>query len=48
MRGGGYYNSIPYTHSSTLRTVEELFGVSPLLNDAANASDLADLFATFP
>ena len=48
VRGGGYSNSIPYTHSSTLRTVEELFGVSPLLNDAANASDLADLFATFP
>jgi hypothetical protein len=47
-KGGGYANAIHYTHSSTLRTVEEIFGVSPLLNDAANATDLADLFATFP
>jgi hypothetical protein len=27
--------------------VEEIFGL-PLLGDAANASDLSDLFATFP
>jgi hypothetical protein len=44
----GYQNSIYYTHSSTLRTVEEFLGVSPLLNDAANATDLSDLFTTFP
>jgi hypothetical protein len=43
-----YQNGIHYTHSSTLRTVEELLGVSPLLNDAANATDLSDLFTTFP
>jgi hypothetical protein len=43
-----YTNSVHYTHSSTPRTVEELLGVSPLLNDAANAADLSDLFATFP
>jgi len=47
-KGGGYSNRIHYTHSSTLRTVEEIFGVSPLLNDAANATDLADLFVTLP
>ena len=47
-RGGGYSNSIHYTHSSTLRTVEEIFGVGPLLGDAANATDLSDLFASFP
>jgi hypothetical protein len=47
-KGGGYSNHIHYTHSSTLRTVEEIFGVSPLLHDAANAADLADLFVTFP
>jgi len=41
-------NSIHYTHSSTLRTLEEIFGVTPLLGDAANATDLGDLFATFP
>src|SRR5207248_3566808 len=43
-RGGGYSNSIHYTHSSTLRTMEEIFNVAPLLGDAANAIDLGDLF----
>lgn len=43
-RGKGYHNSMHYTHSSTLRTIEEIFGVSPLLGDAARAADLGDLF----
>jgi hypothetical protein len=47
-RGNGYHNAIHYTHSSTLRSLEEIFGVSPLLRDAANATDLSDLFRTFP
>ena len=47
-RGRGYANAIHYTHSSTLRTLEEIFGVSPWLGDAANATDLRDLFSTFP
>jgi hypothetical protein len=47
-KGKGYSNSIFYTHSSTLRTLEEIFGVTPLLGDAANATDLRDLFKTFP
>ena len=47
-KGGGYSNSIHYTHGSTLRTFQEIFGVSPFLGDAANESDLSDLFATFP
>jgi hypothetical protein len=47
-KGNGYSNTIPYTHSSTLRTMQELFGVTPFLRDAANATDLSDLFATFP
>src|SRR5256884_7367127 len=47
-KGGGYSNTIHYTHSSTLRTLEEIFGVSPLLGDAARATDLSDLFKTFP
>jgi len=47
-KGGGYQNTIHYTHSSTLRTVEEIFGVVPLLGDAANATDLSDLFVSFP
>src|SRR5205085_10021743 len=46
-RGNGYSNAIPYTHSSTLRTLEEIYGVSPLLGAAQNATDLSDLFATF-
>ncbi len=44
-RGGGYHNTIHYTHSSTLRTVQEIFGVEPLLGDAANATSLSDLFS---
>jgi hypothetical protein len=47
-KGGGYANSVHYTHSSTLRTFQEIFGVGPLLGDAANATDLRDLFAAFP
>ena len=43
-RGGGYSNSVHYTHSSTLRTMEEIFNVGPLLGDAANATNLSDLF----
>jgi hypothetical protein len=47
-KGAGYSNTIHYTHSSTLRTLQELFGVTPLLGDAAYANDLRDLFKTFP
>jgi hypothetical protein len=47
-KGHGYTNSIAYTHSSTLRSFEEIFGVSPMLGDAANATDLSDLFTSFP
>ncbi len=43
-KGSGYSNAIHYTHSSTLRTLQETLGVGPLLGDAANATDLADLF----
>lgn len=39
-----YSNNIHYTHSSTLKTMEEIFGVSPFLRDAANATDLSDFF----
>jgi len=44
-KGGGYSNTIHYTHGSLLRTVETIFGVSPL-GDAAAQSDLSDLFGT--
>jgi phospholipase C len=47
-KGNGYSNTIHYTHSSTLRTIQEIFGVTPLLGDAANATNLSDLFLTYP
>ena len=40
----GYSNNLAYTHSSTLRTLQEIFGITPFLGDAANAIDLGDLF----
>jgi hypothetical protein len=45
-----YASSIDYTHSSDLRTMQEIFhvkatgGSSPFLGDAVNANDLQDLF----
>ncbi len=39
-KGGGYSNTIHYTHGSLLRTVEEIFGVG-LLGDAAGQTDLS-------
>ena len=35
---------LTYTHSSDLRTMQEIFHVGPFLGDAANATDLSDLF----
>ena len=48
-KGGGrkaYSNSIHYDHSSTLKTLEEIFGVEPLLGAAGDSAtkDLSDLF----
>ena len=46
-----YASPLDYTHSSDLRTMQEIFHVransktSPFLGDAANATDLSDLFA---
>jgi phosphatidylinositol-3-phosphatase len=44
VNGLPYASPINYTHSSDLRTMQEIFGVRPLLGDAANATDLSDLF----
>lgn len=44
----GYANTIRYTHSSTLRTLQQIFGVTPLLGDAVNAPDLRDLIPQIP
>jgi hypothetical protein len=47
-KGNHYSNSLYYTHSSLLRTMQEIFGVYPLIRDAANRRDLGDLFHVFP
>ena len=39
-----YASPVFMTHSSDLRTIEEIFNLGPLLGDAANANDLSDLF----
>jgi phosphatidylinositol-3-phosphatase len=43
-KGGGYHNGVRYTHSATLRTLQKIFGRTPLLAGAAAAPDLSDLF----
>jgi hypothetical protein len=43
-KGNGYHNTIPYTHSSLLRTVQDIFSLTPFLRDAKNAEGLNDLF----
>ena len=47
-KGNGYSNAINYDHSSLLKTVEQIFNLSPLLGNAANATtnSLSDLFGT--
>lgn len=45
-KGNAYASSILYTHSSDLRTMQEIFGAGPCLRDACNASDLSDLFVS--
>jgi phospholipase C len=47
-KGNGYSNDVGYTHGSTLRTIQEIFAVTPLLGDAADEQDLSDLFSVFP
>ena len=44
----GYAGTVPYTHSSTLRTLQTIFGVRPFLRGAASATDLGDLFTSMP
>jgi hypothetical protein len=44
VNGLPYASSVFYTHSSDLRTMQEIFHVGPYLGDAVNANDLRDLF----
>jgi hypothetical protein len=45
-KGNGYASSLNYSHSSDLKTMQEIFQVGPLLGDAAapGTLDLSDLF----
>ncbi|HVM97173.1 MAG TPA: alkaline phosphatase family protein [Candidatus Acidoferrales bacterium] len=49
-KGGGYHNAIAYDHSSTLKSMQEIFDVTPLLRHAGDdgVNDLSDLFTRFP
>ena len=44
----GYASTIAYSHASTLRTVQEVLGLEPLLRGAAQATSLSDLFQSYP
>jgi len=39
-----YQNAIHYDHSSTVLTLQEIFGTGPCLRNACTATDLSDLF----
>jgi hypothetical protein len=47
-KGNHYSNTIYYTHSSMLRTMQEIFSVYPYIRYASGAKDLRDLFSVFP
>jgi phosphatidylinositol-3-phosphatase len=44
VNGLPYSNTVNYTHSSDLRTWQNVFHAGPYLRDAASATDLSDLF----
>ena len=44
----GYSNEVAYTHSSLLRTVQDVFALRPFMRDAANVRSLDDLFVSYP
>ena len=46
-RGGGFFTRAHYTHSSMLRTLQEIFRVGPFLGDAANTVDMGELFCRY-
>jgi hypothetical protein len=49
-KGHGYESSIAYDHSSTLKSMQEIFEVKPFMRAASGreVADLADLFEVFP
>jgi len=43
-KGGGYASTTFYDHGSTVRTMQDIFGVGPYLGEVASASNLGELF----
>lgn len=43
-KGNAYSNTVLYTHSSDLLTMQEIFNVGPCLRAACGANDLSDFF----
>ena len=43
-----YANQVNYSQGSVLRTLQEIFGVSPFLGNAAKSNDFSAMFTTFP
>jgi hypothetical protein len=46
-KGDGYSNSVHDDHGALLRSIEEIFGITLYLGNAANQSDLKD-FSVVP
>jgi hypothetical protein len=44
VNGVPYASPFDYTHSSDLRTMQEIFHTGPFVGDAVNGNDLSDLF----
>jgi hypothetical protein len=44
VNGLPYASPLDYTHSSDVRTLQEIFHAGPFVGDAANSNDLSDLF----
>jgi len=42
----GYAGNVAYDHSALLRTIQEIFSVTPYLGSAASSQDLSDLFTS--
>jgi hypothetical protein len=45
-KGGGYASTTYYDHGSTVRTMQDIFGVGPYLGEVASATNLSELFLT--
>jgi hypothetical protein len=43
-KGGGYQSTNYYTHSATVRTIQNIFNLRPYLGGAASSPDLGELF----